>query len=110
MPCSWLSGAVAERARDAVSVAYVLQDLLTRTDVRTRMAQLGSPESPGMTSFPRSLASRASCGWFLPTESLAYPLNYQARCSALPGLVLLALVLRLSGLPLSFVLCIAVAL
>jgi hypothetical protein len=41
MPCSWLSGAVAERARGAVSVAYVLQDLLTTTDVRTRMAQLG---------------------------------------------------------------------
>ena len=41
---------------------------------------------------------------------LAYPLNYQARCSALPGLVLLALVLRLSGLPCSFVFCIAVAL
>lgn len=40
--CCWLSGAVTERTRGAVSVAYVLQDLLTTTDVRTRMAQLGS--------------------------------------------------------------------
>ncbi len=53
MPCSWLSGAVAERARDAVSAAYVLQDLLTTTDVRTRMAQLGArliePDRPAPT-------------------------------------------------------------
>ena len=33
--------AVGKRARGAVSVAYVLQDLLTTTDVRTRIAQLG---------------------------------------------------------------------
>ena len=42
MPCSGPSGAVTERTEGAVSVAYVLQDLLTTTDVRTRMAQLGT--------------------------------------------------------------------
>jgi hypothetical protein len=40
--CSGPSGAVTERTEGAVSVAYVLQELLTTTDVRTRMAQLGS--------------------------------------------------------------------
>jgi hypothetical protein len=45
MPCSGPSGAVAERPEGAVSVAYVLQDLLTTTDVRTRMAQLGKNEA-----------------------------------------------------------------
>jgi hypothetical protein len=45
--CSGPSGAVTERTEGAVSVAYVLQDLLTTTDVRTRMAQLGSWGRPG---------------------------------------------------------------
>ena len=40
--CSGPSGAVTERTEGAVSVAYVLQELLTTTDVRTRMAQLGT--------------------------------------------------------------------
>jgi hypothetical protein len=56
-PCSWLSGAVAGRARGAVPVAYVLQDLLTTTGVRTRMAQLGIGADHRQTRFTGAGAS-----------------------------------------------------
>ena len=46
MPCSWLSGAVTERTTGAVSVAPVLQDLLTVASrvVRTRAGPVRLPE------------------------------------------------------------------
>jgi hypothetical protein len=52
------SGAVTERTRGAVTVACVLQDLLTTTDVRTRMAQFGS--SPASRTFDGFVTTSAS--------------------------------------------------
>jgi integrase len=55
MHCSWLSGAVAERARGAVSVTYVLQDLLTTTDVRTRHRSVASIREPKVRAWRHGL-------------------------------------------------------
>jgi hypothetical protein len=63
MPCSGPSGAVAERTEGAVSVAYVLQDLLTTTDVRTRMAQLGSYGANYTAANPHLIARAGLAFW-----------------------------------------------